>query len=156
MSLSITKHSETFSTSTQITADEVTEIATLGFKTIINNRPDGEGGPSQPSSKEIQQTAEKLGISYLYLPVIPNNISDSEIAQCSTFLVNAPTPILGFCRTGNRARAVYEKASNISSNTAKSSPRDIKQAICNFFENKCLVTKLVRKFSNKSIEQASK
>ena len=44
MPLFITKLSDTFSTSPQITVDDVVAIAALGFKTIINNRPDGEGG----------------------------------------------------------------------------------------------------------------
>jgi uncharacterized protein (TIGR01244 family) len=44
MAFSITRESETFNTSPQITANEVAEIATLGFKTIINIRPHGKSG----------------------------------------------------------------------------------------------------------------
>lgn len=42
----------------QITPDQVPMIAENGFKTIINNRPDGEE-PNQPTSAEIEAAAKK-------------------------------------------------------------------------------------------------
>ena len=110
MRLSITKLSETFSTSPQITAEDMCEIAALGFKAIINNRPDGEGGAEQPTSAQIMAAAHSAGLAYVHIPVIPGNITEANIAQYKDFLNNAPSPILGFCRTGNRAGALIQRA----------------------------------------------
>lgn len=103
MNVEITKLTETFSTCGQISPDDVTNIAALGFKTIINNRPDNEGGAEQPKSAEIQAQAEQLGLTYAYIPVIPNNIQADEVAAFAKAYENAPKPVLAFCRTGNRA-----------------------------------------------------
>lgn len=152
MTLTITKHSDTFSTSPKITADNVVEIAALGFKTIINNRPDGEGGAEQPTSNAIQLAAEKAGLTYIYIPVIPGNITEANVVECASFLLNAPTPILGFCRTGNRASSLYQQALNKNNkqpNTSAASQNWLMAPICNFFQNKCLITKLMRKLSSK-------
>jgi uncharacterized protein (TIGR01244 family) len=151
MALIITHISDKFSTSPQITVDDVAEIAALGFKTIINNRPDGEGGVEQPLSEAIKVAAESAGIKYVHIPVIPGNITEANVAECATFLLNTPTPILGFCRTGNRASNLYQQASNKNSHGSTSSAKQnwLMQKICNFFKNKCLVTKLVRKLSSK-------
>ena len=152
MPLTITKISEVFSTSPQITVNDIPEIATLGFKTIINNRPDGEGGAKQPTSATIKAAAEKTGLAYLYLPVIPGNITESNVAECATFLAGAASPILGFCRTGNRASNLYQQALSKNStppNTSAASQNWLIAPICNFFKNKCLITRLVRKLSSK-------
>ena len=152
MTLSITKLSDTFSTSPQITADDVVEIAALGFKTIINNRPDGEGGAEQPISDAIKAAAKKTGLAYLYIPVIPGNITPSNVAECAAFLSTAATPVLGFCRTGNRASNLYQQVqnkSNSQSNSSTISQNWLMAPICNFFKNKCLITKLVRKLSSR-------
>ncbi len=108
MSVQITKKSEEFSISPQLNLEEISEVAKLGFKTIINNRPDGEGGASQPTSEQIRLAAEKLGLAYFYIPVIPSNIQAEQIKVFSLAYANAAKPILGFCKTGNRASRMLE------------------------------------------------
>jgi uncharacterized protein (TIGR01244 family) len=110
MALSINKISDSYSTAPQITAEDVAEIAQLGFKTIINNRPDFEGGAEQPSSDSIKLAAEKLGLTYYYIAVVPNNIQATQVAEFSTAYASAAKPILAFCRTGNRAARMLELA----------------------------------------------
>ena len=152
MPLTVTKVSEVFSTSPQITVNDIPEIAALGFKTIINNRPDGEGGAEQPTSATIQAAAEKAGLAYIHLPVIPGNITESHVAECATFLAGAASPILGFCRTGNRASNLYQQALSKNStplNTSVASQNWLMGPICNFFKNKCLLTRLIRKLTSK-------
>jgi len=150
MTLSITRISETFSTSPQISADDVAEIAALGFKTIINNRPDSEGGAEQPTSDAIKSAADKAGLTYIHIPVIPGNITEANVSECASFLMHVPTPILGFCRTGNRASSLYQQASNKNNPGSTSSAKQnwLMQKVCNFFKNKCLITKMVRKFTS--------
>lgn len=114
MTVTITKHSESFSSCPQISPDDIQEIAALGFKTIINSRPDNEGGALQPSSDAIKAAAEKVGLLYIHIPVIPNNIAQTAIDTCASFATDAPTPILGFCRTGMRATTLYKSAQQIN------------------------------------------
>ncbi|HEY0562297.1 MAG TPA: TIGR01244 family sulfur transferase [Methylophilus sp.] len=103
MALTITKISADYSTSPQITPADVAEIARLGFKAIMNNRPDDEGGAGQPSSAAIEAAAIAHGLQYYHIPVVPNNIQADQVAAFSKAWATASKPMLGFCRTGNRA-----------------------------------------------------
>jgi uncharacterized protein (TIGR01244 family) len=150
MPLTITKHSESFSSCPQISPHDIPEIIKLGYKTIINNRPDNEGGIAQPSSDVIKAAAEKAGLHYIHIPVTPNNITPSHVETCASFVDGAPTPILGFCKTGMRASSLYkstQQSNNPSQNMAKQNW--LTQKISYFFRNKCLLTKIYRKFAIK-------
>jgi uncharacterized protein (TIGR01244 family) len=150
MALTITKHSETFSSCPQINPEDLAEIAQLGFKTIINARPDNEGGDSQPASNNIKAAAEKAGLSYIHIPVVPSNIKANDIAACAEFTSNAPTPILGFCKTGMRATSLYKSTQQTSNPSASMGKQNwLMQKVSNFFQNKCLLTKLYRKLASK-------
>ena len=52
--------------SPQITAEDVAAAASLGYRTIVCNRPDGEA-PGQPSMAEIEAAAQAAGLSFLPL-----------------------------------------------------------------------------------------
>ncbi len=113
MSLAITPVTPSFSTCAQISADDIAEIAALGFKTIVNNRPDHESGETQPTNASIQQAAEAAGLHYVYIPVIPNDIKPADIEAYLDTMPSAPTPILGFCRTGRRAGNLFSLAQQV-------------------------------------------
>ena len=53
MSLPISCHNAQFGTLGQIDPSHLAEIAAQGYKSVINNRPDGEGGPEQPTNASI-------------------------------------------------------------------------------------------------------
>lgn len=53
----------------QLTPEAMAEAAAMGFKSVINNRPDFEHGPDQPTSAAIQAAAEAAGLQYRHLPV---------------------------------------------------------------------------------------
>lgn len=109
MPLKITQHSKNFSASAQISVDDVAEIAQLGFKTIFNNRPNGEGGALQPTSAQIHAAAKKHGLDYVYIPVIPNKVSE-QLPEFSAAYAQATKPVLGFCGTGYRAGVIFNMA----------------------------------------------
>ncbi len=150
MTLTITKHSETFSSCPQINPEDIAEIVELGYKTIINARPDKEGGNQQPTGDSIKDAAEKAGLKYIHIPVIPNNIGEDDIQACMHFLSNAPTPVIGFCKTGMRATNLYRLAQTKSSGDSIAKQNWLMGKISNFFQNKCLITKLYRKLSKTS------
>ena len=140
MALSITKITDDYSTAPQITPNDIAEIAQLGFKTIINNRPDLEGGAEQPTSSAIAEAAKQHGIHYIYIPVVPNQIQDNQVETFSQALSGAPKPVLGFCRTGNRASQMFTRANAKSPNQANNPF----QAMCAWIKSKCLITRFVR------------
>ncbi|MCH4248538.1 MAG: bifunctional protein tyrosine phosphatase family protein/NAD(P)/FAD-dependent oxidoreductase [Acinetobacter populi] len=95
-----------FLVSEQITAQDMTTIAEQGIKTIICNRPDGEGA-DQPNIIEIQQAATQHGIIVEYLPVTSGQVTDEQAQAFRTMYQNAEKPLLAFCRTGTRSITLW-------------------------------------------------
>ena len=81
-----------------------------GFKSVINNRPDFEGGPDQPTSASIEAAALTAGLVYAHLPVSPGYQSPDEIARFADLMTTLPRPILAFCRSGARSGKLYRAA----------------------------------------------
>lgn len=82
--------------------------AQLGFRSVINNRPDFEGGPEQPTSAAIEAAATSAGLAYAHLPVAPAEQSPQEIARMAELVAALPKPILAFCRSGARSGKLYQ------------------------------------------------
>ena len=93
----------------QITPEQVQQIAADGFKTIINNRPDGEA-PDQPTSSEIEAAAHKAGLTYKEISFAGNALTQQHVEDFADYFNQAQQPILMFCRTGNRSNGLYEAA----------------------------------------------
>lgn len=100
-----------YSVSDQLTESDLDTLAAQGITLVVNFRPDGEGGESQPTSATLAAKAASLGIAYAHIPVVPNQIQASHAQQLQTLLSAHPGPVVGFCRTGNRANQVYQLAS---------------------------------------------
>ena len=110
MSIAITCHNDLFGTAGQIEVSQLAEIVQQGFKSVINNRPDGEGGPTQPKNSDIQDAAEKLGLTYVYLPVVSGALTREQVLEMANLLKTLPSPILAFCRSGARSTNLYQLA----------------------------------------------
>lgn len=82
-----------------------------GFKSVINNRPDFEGGPDQPTNAAIEAAARAAGLEYAFLPVNGAYQSPEEIARFAELLQTMPRPILAFCRSGARSGKLFQAAS---------------------------------------------
>ncbi|TBO32362.1 TIGR01244 family phosphatase [Aquabacterium lacunae] len=94
----------------QLSAEAMAAAAEAGFKAVMNNRPDMEGGPDQPSSASIEAAAQAAGLAYAYLPVQGGYQSPEEIAQCAELLKSLPRPLLMFCRSGARSTRLFMQA----------------------------------------------
>lgn len=110
MSLPISCHNDQFGTLGQIDPSHLVEIAKQGYKSVINNRPDFEGGPDQPTNAAIQAQAESLGLHYAYLPVVPGAFTHEQVLEMARLLKTMPGPILAFCRSGARSTNLYQMA----------------------------------------------
>jgi uncharacterized protein (TIGR01244 family) len=94
----------------QLTPGAMAEAAQAGFKSVVNNRPDFEHGPDQPSNAEIEAAARAAGLEYRFLPVESAYQSPEEIAAMAKLLAELPRPLLMFCRSGARSMRLYSSA----------------------------------------------
>jgi len=94
----------------QLAPDAMAALADAGFKSVINNRPDFEGGADQPTSAQMEAAAEAAGLIYAFLPVAPGFQSPEEITRFAELLATLPRPIVAFCRTGTRSGKLFRAA----------------------------------------------
>jgi uncharacterized protein (TIGR01244 family) len=102
--------SDTVAAAGQIAPGDVAAIAAHGFKTVINNRPDGEGGPAQPSSEELRRATEAAGLKYVYLPVVSGQLTVEQVSDMAQTLQKANAPVFAFCRSGARTEHLFRLA----------------------------------------------
>jgi len=107
--MNIKELTENISVSAQIKHSDIADLAKLGFKTVINNRPDREV-PFQPRTKTLAARAKKVGITYLYLPVKSGNMTQKNVDDFAAILTKAQGPVLAFCRTGTRSTNLWARA----------------------------------------------
>jgi uncharacterized protein (TIGR01244 family) len=94
----------------QVTAADVAGLKAAGYQTLINMRPDGEGGTEQPLAASIEGAAADAGLNYAYIPTPAANISDQVIDDLSRALANAEGPVLIYCRSGARVARAWALA----------------------------------------------
>ena len=97
---------EEISVSGQILPAELTEISAAGFKSIINNRPDGES-TDQPSNRELERAARALGLEWHYLPVTMQSMNSEDASVMAQLMELSDHPVLAFCRSGRRSSLLY-------------------------------------------------
>ncbi|MES2956721.1 MAG: TIGR01244 family sulfur transferase [Pseudomonadota bacterium] len=94
----------------QLTPEAMAEAARAGFRSVINNRPDFEHGPDQPTHAAIEVAARAAGLEYRFLPVSGAFQTPEQIAQFAQLLEELPRPILAFCRSGSRSANLFRQA----------------------------------------------
>jgi sulfide:quinone oxidoreductase len=94
----------------QLTPESMAAVAAAGFRAVVNNRPDGEGGPAQPPSAELEAAARAAGLEYRHLPVHPAVQTAADAGAMADLLAELPRPLLMFCRTGTRSARLYQIA----------------------------------------------
>jgi len=104
--LDLRKVSDSFAVAPQINETDVQAIADAGYKTLIANRPDGEGGIEQPRMGAIRTQAEALGLTFVAIPFSGAPTPDI-LERFGSALAEAPTPILAYCRTGTRSISAW-------------------------------------------------
>jgi sulfide:quinone oxidoreductase len=96
----------TLSTGGQITAADVRGLADRGFRSIICNRPDGEGA-DQPTFAEIAAAAQAAGLQARYLPVVAGAVTDADAVAFGRALDELPKPVFAYCRSGMRSETLW-------------------------------------------------
>jgi len=104
--MQIHKLTEQLSVAAQISSQDIAELATAGFRSLINNRPDGEVD-GQPASALLASVAASHGLDYRYLPVVSGQLSEQNVVDFAEALRSLPSPVLAFCRTGTRSCTLW-------------------------------------------------
>jgi uncharacterized protein (TIGR01244 family) len=100
--------SDQFAAAGQIAPADIAAVAAHGFRTIVNNRPDGEGGADQPRSEDLRKAAESAGLSYVYLPVVSGQMTAEQVMAMAVALRDAQGPVFAFCRSGARTEYLFQ------------------------------------------------
>ncbi|MDE2615246.1 MAG: TIGR01244 family phosphatase [Burkholderiales bacterium] len=91
----------------QLGPEAMAEAARMGFRSVVNNRPDFEHGPDQPTNAAIAAAARAAGLEYRFLPVDGGYQSPEQIAAFARLLAELPRPLLVFCRSGARSTRLF-------------------------------------------------
>ncbi|NJM54969.1 MAG: TIGR01244 family phosphatase [Verrucomicrobiae bacterium] len=97
---------EHISVAPQIQVATVQALKEAGFKSIICNRPDGEGA-DQPVYAEIEAAAKAAGLMTAYQPIVTGTVCDEDATAFGMLLDTLPKPVLAYCRTGTRSTTLW-------------------------------------------------
>ena len=113
MNLPIRVVNDTIAVAPQLTASDMHDVARAGYKSVIINRPDNEGGPEQPRSSDVMQAARDLGLQVEYQPVVSGALTHDDAVRFAQLLDQLPKPILAYCRSGGRCLNLYTAATEL-------------------------------------------
>lgn len=97
---------DALSVAAQIEPADLATLAAQGFRSVINNRPDGEGA-DQPASAELEAAARQVGLAYRHIPVVSGQLRDDQVQAFEQALLELPGPVLAFCRSGTRSSMLW-------------------------------------------------
>lgn len=98
--------SEDVAAAGQISVADVPRIKQAGFKSIVCNRPDGEGFGQTPYA-DIEKAAQAAGLEIRYQPVHSRGLTAQEAAQFTALMTELPRPVLLYCASGARSSILY-------------------------------------------------
>ena len=104
---------DTFAVAPQLSAADMPAVAEAGFKSVIINRPDLEGGPDQPMANDVMQAAQAAGLQVQYQPVVSGAMTQADVQEFARLLKALPGPILAYCRTGTRCTHLFNAANSL-------------------------------------------
>lgn len=119
MTLSYHVLADDFAVAPQLGPEDMQPLAEAGFKSVIINRPDGEGGPEQPRSEDVMGAAREAGLQVRYQPVVSGAITAEDVVQFSQLLRELPGPVLAYCRSGARCTNLFQAAREQSRHPAE-------------------------------------
>ncbi len=95
-----------FAVAPQITLDDVAKAAELGFRTLINNRPNPEV-PAELDAAAFAAAARSAGLAYHFLPYVPGELTPALVAAFEAVMAEAKGPVLAWCRSGTRSSHLW-------------------------------------------------
>lgn len=102
----INRLTDNISVSPQLLPAEMPAVAQAGFKTVINNRPDGEE-PGQPAIADIKTAVQAAGMAFIDIPFTAGMQTAEDVQAFAKALAGSEGPILAYCRSGTRSTTVW-------------------------------------------------
>ena len=95
----------------QLVESDFADLAAGGFRSVVNNRPDGEA-PDQLPNAQAEAAAQRHGLHFRFLPVSSVTVTNDDVVDTfACLMADLPRPILFYCRTGTRCTMVWAQAS---------------------------------------------
>ena len=96
----------------QLFEQDLRLAAKQGVRSIVNNRADGES-VGQPSSADLANIAEEVGITFVHFPVESNLFNRQDVENFARIRDDLERPLILFCRSGARSMRLWELAESI-------------------------------------------
>lgn len=113
MSIPINSLTDSFAVAPQLSPEDMQGVADAGFKSVIINRPDLEGGPQQPTSEAVMAAARAAGLEVEYQPVVSGAMTPQDVVRFGELLKQLPAPVLAYCRTGTRCTHLFQAVGSL-------------------------------------------
>ncbi|HEY7803972.1 MAG TPA: TIGR01244 family sulfur transferase [Orrella sp.] len=110
MSTPINRLTPDFAVAPQLNPEDMAAVAEAGYKSVIINRPDYEGGPDQPTADAVSAAARAAGLRVEYQPVVSGAITADDVTKFAELLQTMPAPVLAYCRSGARCTSLFQSA----------------------------------------------
>jgi uncharacterized protein (TIGR01244 family) len=101
-----------FAVAPQLGPEDMAAVAQAGYKSVIINRPDLEGGPDQPTAAAVSEAARLAGLRVEYQPVVSGAMTQDDVTRFAELLQTLPAPILAYCRSGTRCTNLFRYATS--------------------------------------------
>jgi sulfide:quinone oxidoreductase len=100
-----------FAATATLSAEDVAEVARLGFKAIVSNRPDGEE-EGQLTAREEAKLARRAGLQFRHVPAAKHEVfTDAAVSAMASALADLDGPVLAHCKSGTRSLILWAAAS---------------------------------------------
>ncbi|MGN6136819.1 MAG: beta-lactamase hydrolase domain-containing protein [Aureliella sp.] len=109
----------------QPTDQQLNELASQGFKSVVNFRTEGEEDQPLSPAREGEKVG-KLGLEYLHVPVSAKSMSPETVDRFRQRFANLAKPVFAHCKSGQRAGAMVMM--HIASTQGMSGKETLQQA----------------------------
>ena len=99
--------SDTVWVAPQIAMKDLADIAALGVRRVVSNRPDGED-PGQPLSAEMEAAVRAAGMIFVHAPVV--GMPSPDAVRAVAEVLETDEPVVMFCRSGTRSTVAWALA----------------------------------------------
>lgn len=107
-----------FAVAGALTPEDFATAASMGFRSVISNRPDGEGA-EQLTARAEAVLAWRAGLAFRHVPAAKaDHFEDRVVEAMEDAIRDLPGPVLAHCKTGLRSAIAWAAAS------ARSQPVD--------------------------------
>lgn len=110
--MDIRRLSDEYSVTAQPDPDDMPGLAEKGFKSVLIARPDGEDA-GQADAAAITAGAEAAGLAVRHVPVSTQGMTQQDLLAFVDAMEELDKPVIGYCRSGGRAAALYEKSASL-------------------------------------------